>query len=220
MPRNRKRRSSFRRILAPLLWAAFCPAFLAHSAAADTLSAELLRARLSPLSGWLAADLDGDHQPDFARTGRFRRDGTDYVQEIRFGFSAFESGSIFVRTSGIATRLVARDVDGDADRDLILQTLSGEPLAVLLNDGGGNFHQGDLETFRSQLSREQRSVDSSRPATPNPDAGDFTYNPALTPCGAGHVSERAGAGISALYDRNHPKHHAASHYTRGPPLQS
>ena len=51
-------------------------------------------------------------------------------------------------------RLRARDLDGDKDRDLVLETLSSVPLAVWINDGAGHFKRGNLDDFRFQLSHE------------------------------------------------------------------
>src|SRR5207249_4848802 len=131
-----------------LLFATLAAAVPAYAGGADVST--LLRAQAGCLSGWVSTDLDGDRQPDLARAGASRRDGQSYLQEITLRFSAFADSTITVRTSIAAVRLTVRDLDGDADRDLVLETFHREPVAVLLNDGGGHFHQGDLEVFRFQ----------------------------------------------------------------------
>jgi hypothetical protein len=102
-------------------------------------------------NSWVIIDLDGDRQSDFASAGSSRRDGCDYVQEINLGLSSFARDTVTVRTHMAGERLTARDLDGDADRDLVLESF-GEPIAVLLNDGNGHFHQADLADYFFQLS--------------------------------------------------------------------
>jgi hypothetical protein len=135
-----------RSILAPLLLAlaAFVP------------SASAQRSVLS-LNPWVTADFDGDRTADMARAGSFRHDGSAFIQEISLGFSTRESHAVSVRISGLAFKLVARDVDGDSDRDLIVEALSLEPLAVLLNDGGGQFHEAPLKDFKYLFAHHERS---------------------------------------------------------------
>jgi hypothetical protein len=62
--------------------------------------------------------------------------------------------------------LSTRDVDGDQDSDLvILQPVSGEPIAVWINDGAGLFHEGNLADFQALLG-QGRSSSSLRPPPP------------------------------------------------------
>ena len=81
-----------------------------------------------------AADLDGDHRPDIATAGASRREGAGYALDITLRLSSVEVGVITVRTPGIAGRITARDLDGDSDRDLILESFDRVPLAVVLNE--------------------------------------------------------------------------------------
>lgn len=71
--------------------------------------------------------------------------------DIRSGYldlSALAAG----RTS--LQHLRARDLDGDSDRDLILESVASVPVAVWINDGAGNFHRANPDDFRFQLSHE------------------------------------------------------------------
>jgi hypothetical protein len=87
-----------------------------------------------------------------------------------------------VRTSQAAGRLFLRDLDGDADRDLILESFDREPLAVVLNDGGGHFHQGNLDDFRAMLRRpESRSIEAPAAASDSPDVFETLDAPAAGP---------------------------------------
>lgn len=103
----------------------------------------------APFGASFAADLDGDRQTDFATAGALRADsaGSGYLLEISLRLSGQASGTITVRTAQAAGRIWARDLDGDADRDLILESFDRVPLAIVLNDGGGRFHQVGLEEY-------------------------------------------------------------------------
>src|SRR3954468_2450191 len=98
-------------------------------------------------------DLDGDDRVDLATAGHVRRDGAGYLLDISIRLSAAETRAITVHTSRAAGRMFARDIDGDSDRDLIVESFDFEPLAIVLNDGGGEFHQGSLEQFHAILGR-------------------------------------------------------------------
>ncbi len=171
------------------------------------------------LSPWLAADLDGDQRPDLARAGAFRRHGAGFEQEIQLGFSAAEPDTLLVLTPVVGYRLIARDVDGDSDSDLVLETLSREPVAVLVNDGGGRFHQADLDPYRHLFPRQERSsVDA-------PASRDALALTGWAPPGAAvlpHPTAAAGAVSWVLPAFSAPAEVVAEltgAYTRGPPLR-
>ena len=105
------------------------------------------------------ADLDGDRKLDTATIGASRWQDTSYVQDVTVQLQSTDSFTIQVRTPVRTQTMIWRDLDGDADRDLILESFAHEPLAVLLNDGDGHFHTGNLEDFRDRLrQRESRSL--------------------------------------------------------------
>lgn len=103
------------------------------------------------LNSFVATDFDGDHTPDFASVGARRGEGSGYIQDVQLRFGSLGAKTLHVRTLHAAHRLTARDLDGDSDRDLVLESFDREPLAVLVNDGSGGFHQVDLSTFGAQL---------------------------------------------------------------------
>jgi len=121
----------------------------AAAAAGDGVTANLLTS--PPAAPSVMADFDGDHKPDLATLG-----GLDQVQ-VQLGTAQFPVFTLLIRPS--ANRLSARDLDGDNDRDLVLESPFNVPLEVWINDGTGNFHLGNLENFRFQLSHDDpRSV--------------------------------------------------------------
>ena len=83
------------------------------------------------LAGWVVADLDGDRHADLAVSAASGPDGHTYLQEVSFHFSGSEDSAITVRTLLRAVRLSVQDLDGDADRDVVLESFTREPLAVL-----------------------------------------------------------------------------------------
>jgi hypothetical protein len=75
---------------------------------------------------------------------------------VQLGAEQFPIFTVLIHPS--ANRLSARDLDGDNDRDLVLESPFNVPLEVWINDGAGNFHVGDLEKFRFQLSHDDPST--------------------------------------------------------------
>jgi hypothetical protein len=171
-----------------------------------------------PFGSIVATDLDGDHRTDFATAGPSRRDGAGYVLDITFHLSSLETGVIAVRTASLAGHLSARDLDGDADRDLILESFDREPLAVVLNDGDGHFHQVDLADFRARLhTPDPASFDRSTGVFDPPETGESPASPVTFPDLTGSepdlaVFRAAWVGDKPFLDLRH-----ANWATRGPP---
>jgi hypothetical protein len=132
--------------LAASLFSVLALAFFtgAPASAGDGVTAKLLTSPAAAPS--VMADFDGDHKPDLATLGM-----PDQIQ-VQLGTAQFPIFTLLIHPS--ANRLSARDLDGDHDRDLVLESPFNVPLGVWINDGAGNFHVGDLETFRFQLSHD------------------------------------------------------------------
>jgi hypothetical protein len=86
------------------------------------------------------ADFDGDRLPDLATVSVEQTNlySTDY--SIRLRFSATPGSSIALTASAGGLDLTPRDVNGDSMLDLVVSTaLDSKIVAVLVNDGHGNF---------------------------------------------------------------------------------
>jgi hypothetical protein len=126
-------------------------------------SRDLLQGLNSPLvSGWALSDFDGDSKVDRVTSGPRRADGPRYAYEVSVDLSAFPQSSFRFLTHSASVRLSAQDLDGDQDRDVVIfESASWEPIGVWLNDGSGNFSEGDVANFRDAFRhRAGRAFDS------------------------------------------------------------
>jgi hypothetical protein len=91
-------------------------------------------------SRFVIADLDGDVLPDFATVdGQFDGSGkTNYWIQLQLSQTGQQSIRLVAPAGGLSIQ--ARDVNGDHVPDLLLVTAwSKHPVAILLNDGHGDF---------------------------------------------------------------------------------
>ena len=94
------------------------------------------------------ADFDGDHRPDLAsvQTGRSDSSQTDYWIQLRLTAVGRQSIRLVAPAGGL--QIEARDVNGDHAVDLVLSTAwRRQPVAILLNDGHGNFSRVEPTAF-------------------------------------------------------------------------
>jgi hypothetical protein len=114
--------------------------------------------------GLAIGDLDGDAKADVATVTVVRdgQRGTEYT--IRWRLSAEPSGSIGLTAQSGGLELVLRDVNGDAAEDLVVSTaLDSRVVAVLVNDGHGNFSLAQPGDF--SISATQPNVFMNAPET-------------------------------------------------------
>jgi hypothetical protein len=151
-----------------LLAVLFCLEFLSHS---PSLAARSEGTRVSPglTSGanFAIADFDGDRLPDVAtvETGPSEAAQTQYW--IQFAFGRGRRTGVVVSGPIGGLQIASQDVNGDSFLDVIVSTeLANEPVAVLLNDGAGNFRLSDVSKFGRAIweSRAEWRTDSSCPA--------------------------------------------------------
>jgi hypothetical protein len=171
----------------------------------------------SAQTAWLVGDFDGDNKPDLitvrtSRSGSAKAIGAPSIQS-----GAFDT-AIFTLVSRFPTqRLRARDLDGDSDRDIVLETMSSVAIAVWINDGAGHFARGNLEDFRSQLGPAE-SANFSAAARQLPCALT-DENPAID--GIPHLSSsrlpHSSAGRYCIRDQHFRVSALSALTTRGPP---
>ncbi len=110
--------------------------------------------RLNALNvDWAVADLDGDQKSDLALAQVLEH---ERGYRISLRLSATGDSSYFDLPSGIRSGLTVRaqDVDGDHDLDLVITSgLSRQPVGIWLNDGVGNFTQGDASLYAEWIWR-------------------------------------------------------------------
>ena len=93
-------------------------------------------------------DFDGDFRPDqiAVQTGASGFSGTQYWIELQLSTAGHQRIPVFSLPGGL--QVAARDVNGNGSLDLVLTTTSLRlPVAVLLNDGHGQFIRVDPEAF-------------------------------------------------------------------------
>jgi hypothetical protein len=99
-------------------------------------------------SPFAIADFDGDRMPDLAsvQVANTRNSETRYWIRFELSTGARQSIGIMAPVGGL--QLASRDVNGDNFLDVVVTTaLLHRPVAVLLNDGHGNFALKDPAAF-------------------------------------------------------------------------
>src|SRR5262249_42230684 len=90
-------------------------------------------------------DFDGDSRPDVATVQMGQASPSHARYWILFQFSTGLKQSIGVTAPIGGLQIASRDVNGDNRLDLVVSTAwRNEPVAVLLNDGNGNFSLHDV----------------------------------------------------------------------------
>jgi hypothetical protein len=93
-------------------------------------------------------DFDGDSRPDIATVLEGLSGSADNHYRIRFQLSSGGSQNIDLTAPVGGLDISSRDVNGDDFLDLVVTTAgTNRPVAVLLNDGAGNFTASDPSAF-------------------------------------------------------------------------
>lgn len=182
---------------------------------------------LSPYSSAFSAgahqfaieDFDGDHKPDIAEVQIGQTDSHSTHYSIRVRLTTGTKQSIGLDASFGGLSIVPRDVNGDNALDLIVSTaLLHKPVAILLNDGYGNFSQAEPSSFPGAFNESDTYL---RPALarvrdvagvpPQPNSGFF-----LQADGLPNFQRRAGP-ISVLCPGFPPSAFCISQAGRAPP---
>ena len=120
---------------------AFALAFLAAPAFPSATASHVAFACPTPPSApFTFADFDGDRLPDLASVGPGGGDSSTARYWIAFQFSRGPRSGIAISAPSGGLQISSRDVNGDGFPDVVVSTRwTRHPVAVLLNDGRGNF---------------------------------------------------------------------------------
>jgi hypothetical protein len=104
---------------------------------------------VGPGPSFAIADFDGDNRPDFASVDAERIDSffANYWIHLQLSASGTQSIQIIAPSGGLL--IAAQDVNnGNHFIDLVLTTAwSGQPVAILINDGQGRFSRVEPKAF-------------------------------------------------------------------------
>src|SRR5258708_535847 len=176
------------------LWAfaAFCM-LLAQAVRASGAPAGSVRAA----SHFTIGDFDGDNRPDFAsvHVGQGGLQNSRYWIAFQLSGGSGQTVSVTAPTGGL--RITARDVNGDSFLDVVITTVwTNKPVAILLNDGLGNFTATNPSEFQSAFAAPETSCTSA--ADENRDATALFYSRSIPgDCGeeSGSFSRRSMSGL-------------------------
>jgi hypothetical protein len=151
-------KTSFRLILL-LLWAGFS---LAQRGDAARPPSSALPAFSAGVSQFAIEDFDGDRNPDLAEVQVGRIDSYFIRYSIRVQLTSGNTQSIGVTAPFGKLQIVPRDVNGDKALDLIVSTAyQHEPVAILLNDGHGNFSPVEPTAFPGAFGESTANWDTA-----------------------------------------------------------
>jgi hypothetical protein len=104
-------------------------------------------------SNFAIADFDGDRKPDVATVEMKTGESSGDVQySIRFELTSGDTRVFGVTAPVGGLQIVAKDVNGDNALDLLVSTAwQHKQIAVLLNDGHGNFTMAAPEAFPASI---------------------------------------------------------------------
>jgi len=137
------------------------------------------------LGSGVPGDFDGDRRVDFAHAEPQGMVNGAYRYRVDVRLSA-EPGTTFEVDSGAGggLHIIARDVDGDHDLDLVITSAFGrEPIGVWINDGRGRFTQGESRAYANSVWQE---IEDSVETPDRPDnalrafvapTGGWTFDP-------------------------------------------
>jgi len=109
-------------------------------------------------SQFAIADFDGDNRPDLAtvQVGHSSSPDTHYWIAFQLSHGPRQILGITAPTGGL--QITSRDVNGDSFLDVVVTTAwTNRPVAVLLNDGQGNFRSSSPSAFPGAFTSSENS---------------------------------------------------------------
>ena len=109
-------------------------------------------------SQFAIADFDGDRQPDLAtvQAGQGSSWATQYWIAFQLSRGSPQTLGVTAPTGGL--QITSRDVNGDSFLDVVVTTeWTNQPVAVLLNDGQGNFTASGPSAFPGAFRTSEKS---------------------------------------------------------------
>lgn len=105
------------------------------------------------------SDFDGDNKPDLAKVQSGGTTASNTRYSIDFELSTGSRQSVVLIAPAGGLRLESKDVNGDHFPDVVVTTSwTEEPVAVLLNDGRGNFKRLDASAFPDAFDTSDSSL--------------------------------------------------------------
>lgn len=110
------------------------------------------------VSEFAIADFDGDSKPDFATVQSGQEDSSNTRYWIAFQLSTGSRQILGITAPTGGLQITSRDVNGDDFLDVIVTaSWTNRPIAVLINDGRGNFTPSDPSAFPVAFQTSDRS---------------------------------------------------------------
>jgi hypothetical protein len=171
-------------------------------------------------SQFAIADFDGDRRPDLATVQVGKAGSSDTHYWIAFQLSGGSRQTLGITAPNGGLQITSRDVNGDDFLDVIVTTAwTNQPVAVLLNDGRGNFRVSSPSAFPGAFTTCEKSCASTT------DEMKYATAVLLSRCPTGTCSEgsrisspRNGTGLLApCASFNLPLSAVVSFLGRAPP---
>jgi FG-GAP-like repeat len=109
-------------------------------------------------SQFAIADFDGDRRPDLATVQSGEGSSWDTHYWIAFQLSRGPRQILGITAPTGGLRITSRDVNGDSFLDVVVTTAwTNQPVAVLLNDGKGNFRASSPSAFPRAFTASEKS---------------------------------------------------------------
>jgi len=170
-------------------------------------------------SQFAIADFDGDRRPDLATVQVGQSSSWDTHYWIAFQLSSGPRQTLGITAPTGGVQITSRDVNGDDFLDVIVTTAwTNQPVAVLLNDGKGNFRASSPSAFRGAFSTSEKSWALTTDELKDASAVLISRYPGNCSEGSRFSSPRNVTGLFVLWaSRNSPFSPVVSFLGRAPP---